>query len=134
LFLLLRYATLLALPQSLRMSALVCMPALGRWAMVTVAWLSHYARVEGGLAAPFLSHLSFIHVLCSTVVLCAALVLGFGTKGAAVAMLCGVMVVGIGWAGCRRWFGGVTGDTLGAINELTETVFLLLVPVILWLR
>ncbi|MGZ8423217.1 MAG: adenosylcobinamide-GDP ribazoletransferase [Nitrospira sp.] len=30
--------------------------------------------------------------------------------------------------GCRQWFGGVTGDLLGATNELVEILFLLLVP------
>ncbi len=133
LFLLLRYAALLALPYSLRMPALVCMPALGRWAMVTVAWLSPYARAEGGLAAPFLRHLSFIHVVCTTVVLSVALVVSFSAQGAGVSLLMGVMVVGTASAACRRWFGGVTGDTLGAINELTEVMFLMLVPAIFWL-
>jgi adenosylcobinamide-GDP ribazoletransferase len=130
--LLLRYAGLLALPQPLRMPALVCMPALGRWAMVTVAWLSPYARADGGLAAPFLSHLSFAHVVISTLVLGAALVVGFGAQGTGLMMALGTMVVGSAWAACRSWFGGVTGDTLGAMNEVTEVLFLLLVPLILW--
>jgi adenosylcobinamide-GDP ribazoletransferase len=48
------------------------------------------------------------------------------------------MVVGIGlvltvWAACRTWFGGVTGDTLGAANELIEILFLLLVPLLVLL-
>lgn len=132
--LLLRYGGLLALPQALRMPALICMPAVGRWAMVTVAWLSPYARAEGGLAAPFLSHLSSRHVVLSTLVLAAALVLGFGPQGAGIAGALGVMVVGAAWAACRSWFGGVTGDTLGATNELAETLFLVLLPLILWLR
>lgn len=132
--LLLRYAGLLALPQAVRIPALICMPALGRWAMVTVAWMSPYARAEGGLAAPFLSHLSFSHVILSTLVLSAALVMGFGPRGASATMGLGVMVVCAAWAACRRWFGGVTGDTLGAANELTEILFLLLLPLVLLLR
>jgi adenosylcobinamide-GDP ribazoletransferase len=64
--LLLRYAGLMALPQALRVPALVCMPALGRWAMVALAWTSPYARAEGGLAASFLTHLSWHHVVVST--------------------------------------------------------------------
>lgn len=128
--LLLRYAGLMALPQALRIPALFCMPAVGRWAMVSLAWFSPYARVEGGLAAPFLAHLSWVQVLLSTCVLTVALVVGFGPRGAAGVVGAGLAVVLAMWAGCREWFGGITGDTLGATNELAEILFLLLVPML----
>jgi len=41
------------------------------------------------------------------------------------------MVVVAVWAGCRLWFGGITGDTLGATNEVSEILFLLLAPLLL---
>jgi len=129
--LLLRYAALVVLPHSLRMPALLCMPAFGRWTMVTVAWLSPYARAEGGLASPFLTHLSVLHVFASTAVLAAALVIGFGMSGAVMMLGLSVTVVIGAWAGCRMWFGGITGDTLGATNELAEILFALCVPLIL---
>ena len=129
--LLLRYAGLMALPQALRLPAIICMPALGRWAMVMTAWSSPYARAEGGLAAPFLAHLSWFHVLLSTVIIALALVLGFGLLHAAVVLVTGVIVLLAVWAGCRIWFGGITGDTLGATNELVEILFLLLLPLLL---
>lgn len=132
--LLLRYGGLLALPHAVRIPALICMPAFGRWAMVTVAWMSPYARAEGGLAAPFLSHLSFSHVILSTLVLSAALVMGFGPRGAMATVGLGITVVLAARVACRRWFGGVTGDMLGAANELTEILFLLLLPLVLLLR
>ncbi len=131
--LLLRYVGLMALPQSLRVPALLCMPALGRWAMVTVAWSSPYARAEGGLAAPFLDHLSWHHVLASTSIVALALVIGFGLLPATVVLVSGVAVVLAVWAGCRTWFDGITGDTLGAANELVEILFLLFVPCLLLL-
>lgn len=129
--LILRYAGLMALPQELRVPAILCMPALGRWAMVTLAWISPYARTEGGLAAPFLAHLSWRHVVLSTVVLTAALVEGFGTVGACLILLAGALTILAGWWTCRRWFGGITGDTLGAANEVIEILFLLFVPLLL---
>jgi adenosylcobinamide-GDP ribazoletransferase len=129
--LILRYAALMALPHSLRVPVLVCMPALGRWAMVTLAWLSPYARTEGGLAAPFLIHLSLLHVLGSTFVLASALVLMLGVSGAVVILVGGSAVVVAVQAGCRSLFGGITGDTLGATNELVEILFLLVVPLLL---
>lgn len=129
--LLLRYAGLMALPQALRIPALLCMPAIGRWAMVTVAWASPYARAEGGLASSFLTHLSWRHVLVSTSVLTAGLGWGFGIADALMVLVTGSLVVLAVWAGCRSWFGGITGDTLGATNEVMEILFLLLVPLLL---
>ena len=126
--LLLRYAGLLALPQSLRLPVLVCMPALGRCAMAAVAWSSPYARSEGGLAASFLAHLSLHHVLLSSLVLAVALAVGLGFPAALATMGAGLAFVALVRTGCRQWFGGVTGDLLGATNELIEILFLLLAP------
>lgn len=128
--LMLRYAGLLALPQPLRLPVLICMPALGRWAMVAVAWSSSYARSEGGLAAPFLSHLSWHHVLVSSLVSAVALAAGLGIHAALATMGAGLVLVILVRGGCREWFGGVTGDMLGATNELIEILFLLLIPVL----
>jgi adenosylcobinamide-GDP ribazoletransferase len=128
--LMLRYAGLLALPQPLRLPVLICMPALGRWAMVAVAWSSPSARSEGGLAASFLTHLSLHHVLLSSLVLAVALTIGLGLPAALATMAAGLGSVALVRSGCRKCFGGVTGDLLGATNELIEILFLLLVPVL----
>lgn len=131
--LILRYAGLVALPEELRVPALLCMPAVGRCAMVMAAWSSPYARLEGGLAALFLTHLSWLQALASTSILALALGFAFGLKGAVVILVIVVGVVLAMWVGCRTWFGGITGDTLGATNELMEIVFLLGLPLLLLL-
>ena len=128
--LIIRYAALMALPPPLRIPTLVCMPALGRWAMVTLAWLSPYARTEGGLAAPFLVHLSWLHVVGSTLVLVSALIIGLGVPAAIVTLIgCCTVIVAV-QTSCRTLFGGITGDTLGATNEIVEILFLLFVPLL----
>jgi adenosylcobinamide-GDP ribazoletransferase len=129
--LILRYAGLMALPQSLRIPVLVCMPALGRCAMVALAWMAPYARANGGLASPFLAHLSVWHVIGSTTVLTAALVIGVGLTATVVTLIGSGLIITAVQAMCRVCFGGITGDTLGATNELVEILFLLLVPLVL---
>ena len=120
--LLLRYAGLLALPQSLRLPVLVCMPALGRWAMAAVAWSSPYAGAKDPVS--FLTHLSLHHVLLSSLVLAVALAVGLGFLPALATVGAGLALVVLVRTGCRKWFGGVTGDLLGATNELIEILFL----------
>ena len=57
---------------------LIGMPVVGRWAMVVGAFRVTYARSEGGLAQPFLAHLSWRHLCVATVTagLVLALLLG----------------------------------------------------------
>lgn len=126
--LMLRYAGLMALPHSIRFPALVCMPALGRCAMVILAWLAPSARADGGLASPFLAHLSVWHVVGSTVVLTAALLVGLGVTATGLTMMGGCLVIMAARTLCRQFLGGITGDTLGATNEIVEILFLLLIP------
>lgn len=127
----LRYAGLLALPQPIRLPVLLCLPAVGRWAMVIGAWGAPYARAEGGLAAPFLLELSWREVLCATAVVGAALLWGMGPVGALAACAAAACAARAITALACRLCGGVTGDTLGATNEAAEIAFLLLAP--LWL-
>ncbi len=130
----LRYAGLLALPSQARLPVLLCMPAVGRWAMVVAAWAVPYARAEGGLAAPFLDHLAPRHVVAATLIIGALLSMLLGFGGAVTCLVSGVALARACTGLCRRFFGGVTGDTLGATNEVVETSFLLAGPALLSLR
>ena len=126
--LLLRYAGLLALPAALRLPVLLCMPALGRWAMVSLAWASPSARRDGGLAASFLTHLSWPPVLLSSLVLAVALTIALGGSVAVATMGMGILLLALIRQRCLTLLGGVTGDVLGATNEVIEILFLLLIP------
>ncbi|MGQ0812648.1 MAG: adenosylcobinamide-GDP ribazoletransferase [Nitrospiraceae bacterium] len=132
--LILRYAALVVLPESMRMPVLLCMPAVGRWAMVVGAWGAPYARAEGGLAAPFLIHLSARHAVGATLVVSGALLWAVGWRGALASIVIGAILSRMLTSFYQRLLGGITGDTLGATNEVAEITFLIATPLLAGLR
>ena len=125
----LRYVGLSALPDVARLSILVCLPAIGRWAMVVGAIHVPYARAEGGLAQPFLQHLTNRDVLLATLLMAVPLMLAVGPVRAVVLMFAVVCLARTVVVLARRLCGGITGDMLGLINECAEVGFVLLAPV-----
>jgi adenosylcobinamide-GDP ribazoletransferase len=128
----LRYAGLNALPAGEHIALLIGMPTVGRWAMVVGAFHVTYARTEGGLAQPFLVHLSWRHLCAATVTAGLVLTLLLGPWAALCCLLIGTALVRFSTAWFHRMFGGVTGDLLGATNEVAEILFILIVPVVLF--
>lgn len=130
----LRYAGLSALPHPGHWPILICMPAVGRWAMVFGVASAPYARPEGGLGAPFFARLRLVDVVCAAAILAIALFCFLGPFGTLITLvLAGLVALSVGTLACH-FFGGLTGDTLGAVNELAETAFLLAGPLLLGLR
>lgn len=128
----LRYAGLNAMPAGEHIALLVGMPVVGRWAMVVGAFHVTYARSEGGLAQPFLAHLSWRQVWLATLTAGIALTLLLGPWSALCCLIVGTAVVRLSTAWFHHMFGGVTGDLLGATNEVAEILFILIVPVVLF--
>jgi adenosylcobinamide-GDP ribazoletransferase len=96
--------------------------ALSRAAPVLSAALLPYARGDAGLGAS-LTHAGAGRALLALVVGAAFAVGLAGWHGAILAAIALVLTL-LAAAACRRWLGGVTGDTLGAALELVETVVL----------
>ncbi|MFI5222870.1 MAG: adenosylcobinamide-GDP ribazoletransferase, partial [Nitrospirales bacterium] len=128
----LRYAGLTAMPAGEHIALLIGMPVVGRWAMVVGAFHVTYARSEGGLAQPFLAYLTWWHLCLATVTAGIVLSLLLGPWVALGCLLIGTAVVRLSTAWFHRMFGGVTGDLLGATNEVAEILFILIVPVVLF--
>jgi adenosylcobinamide-GDP ribazoletransferase len=128
----LRYAGLNALPVGEHIALLLGMPAVGRWAMVVGAFHVTYARSEGGLAQPFLAHLSWRHLCVATATAGLVLALLLGPWPALCCLLIGTALLRLSSAWFHRMFGGVTGDLLGATNEIAEILFILIVPLVLF--
>ena len=128
----LRYAGINTLPAGEHLALLMGMPVVGRWAMVVGAFHVTSARSEGGLAQPFLAYLSWWHVCLATVTAGIVLTLLLGPWLAFFCLLIGTALVRLSTVWFHRMFGGVTGDLLGATNEVAEILFILIVPAVLF--
>ena len=108
--------------------SLILMCLLSRYSLVLAIFLFPYAREEGK-AKVFIEGIKpRMFSLATAISLFCALIL-WGLKGFITFMLIVLFVILIGKFIARK-IGGMTGDTLGAINELTE-VFVLLNMLIL---
>jgi adenosylcobinamide-GDP ribazoletransferase len=107
-----------------RWRALLTAPVLSRWAMVLLGYRSKAAKA--GLGSTLIDHLSTKHVFLATFV--TLLVVAAVLRGTGVAMMAWVGVFSLASKNYfQRRLGGVTGDTFGAVGELSEaSVFVFL--------
>ncbi len=104
--------------------SLILMTVMGRNSMVWVCFRSPYARAGGGLAKPFVENLTTREMIISSA---SGLGIGLLLRG----LDGGMVFLGIGLFSLafRLFFlkklGGVTGDILGAANELSELLCLI---------
>ncbi|MDR4496339.1 MAG: adenosylcobinamide-GDP ribazoletransferase [Candidatus Scalindua sp.] len=103
---------------------LFLMCAVGRWSQILSASVSTYARDDEGTGRIIVDNLNLKHLLISS---CVPLILIFffcGMKGIFVLFI--VMVTSLIFTSfVKGKIGGMTGDTLGAVNEISELTFLL---------
>ena len=122
LLLLLKFALLVGLTNDYKNYALLFAPVAGRWSMVMGIYLSSYAREEG-LAKAFFSHKTGREIFwASLITFCLGLILFriefFYIIGIALAV--NLLLITY----LKRRIGGLTGDTLGALNEIIEVITL----------
>lgn len=117
-------------PGTAQVAALILMPTLGRWTMVGAISFFPYARPEGGLGRPFADGIKRTHLLTATVI---ALVVAWLTQGPQGLII--MAAVGLAALAAARLIasriGGMTGDTYGTINELSELTALLLMAALM---
>ncbi len=127
--LLAKYASLASLPPFSRTAALMVMPVLGRWAMVgSISWFPN-AR-SNGLGWMFKRHADRRSLLLATFTAAVVSVGIFHSAGAV--LLLGVGCAALGFSTfLSHKFHGLTGDTYGAVGEVTEVAALLLISLLL---
>ena len=112
---------------------LFLMPVFSKWAMIPVMAHSSPAR-DGGLGKMFVDGTGPRSILISSFLLLAiyavvAFFAGLQSFPAAIGFLClsvlSLYAFGLLWVClCRRKFGGLTGDTAGAVGEICDLWFL----------
>jgi adenosylcobinamide-GDP ribazoletransferase len=124
-----KYLALDQIPSGSIPYTLILMAVMGRNAIVLVCYRSPYARSEGGLAKPFTENLQGREMILSSATAFGIALLVMGMKGVAV-----FLAIGLFSLGYRTFFikklNGITGDILGAANELAELLCLLLLVIL----
>jgi adenosylcobinamide-GDP ribazoletransferase len=121
--------------------SLFLMPVISKWAMVVSMFRGKPAR-EDGMGRIFINRIGIKEIAVSTMILLTLLILPpilFSIYMPDSRYVFYAVSLITTYFFCRLWvsffnkkFGGLTGDTLGALSEMTEVVFLFMV--IMWSR
>jgi len=106
-----------------RWRVLLAAPILGRWAMVLLGYRSKAAKA--GLGSNLIDHLKTKHFLLATLLTLLLVAAIFRANGIVMMAWVAVLTIAIKSYFHRR-LGGVTGDTFGAVGELSETSVMVL--------
>jgi adenosylcobinamide-GDP ribazoletransferase len=100
------------------------MCAIGRWSQILGAGLSSYARDGSGTGKIIVENVKIRHGLISSLIPGILLFLFCGIKGIFIFFIVLIVIVLL-VSYIKKKIGGMTGDTLGAVNEVSELTVLL---------
>lgn len=125
---LIKWAILISLPNGYYSGvSLILMPVISRWTMVIAAFFGPYVQIaKEGIGKPFVENITLKEVIIATII-----ALGVSIV---LADIIGFLLIAISFMSifimviiARRILGGITGDILGAINEIIEILVLFLI-------
>jgi len=114
-----------SLPNAVSGKALVVALILSRWSMVQLTYRAPYARQEGGLGLPFKENLRKREMVIAMITSLAFSFFFFRFWGAMLWLGVGIFTL-LFQAFFGKKIGGITGDILGAVNETSEVLALIL--------
>lgn len=120
--LLLKFSLILSIPRYMLWKSLIMMSMMGRWALSYACSASTYARTDGK-ARGFIEHARLRDSLISGLFTLAIFTLLMGLKGLLFfGLSLGAVLLFIIYS--KHKINGMTGDTLGAANEIAEAIIL----------
>ena len=117
-----KFAFIASMPEAQIYKILLAMPILSRWAMTFAFCGALYPRKEGK-AKLFLEGVKVKEVVIAGVIVLAFYVWLWQLKGVMVFLLT-LLCVGMFKQYAQKKIGGMTGDTIGAVNEIAELAML----------
>jgi len=122
--LLLKFVLLAEMPLWLKDAALFFTPAIGRWSMVIAAFLGKPVRLKDSMGKLFMDYVGWREVIFASLTITVIGILLFKLYFLLLVII-GIEIVLLILKYCQKRIGGISGDILGAINEIVELSILL---------
>ncbi|GAJ03784.1 unnamed protein product, partial [marine sediment metagenome] len=130
--LLLKFVLLVEMPLFLKDAALFFIPTIGRWSIVIAAFLGKPARLKNSMGKLFMDYVGWREVIFASLTMAVIGILLFRLYFLPLVIIgTGIVLLILKYS--QKRIGGISGDILGAINEIVE-VFILLTFYILHIR
>jgi adenosylcobinamide-GDP ribazoletransferase len=117
------------MPLLLKDAALFFTPAIGRWSMVMAAFLGKPARLKNSMGKLFMDYVGWREVIFASLTMAVVGILLFKLYFLPLVIIgTGILLLILKY--CQKKIGGISGDILGAINEIVEVSILLTVCIL----
>ncbi len=128
--LLLKFILLVEMPLFIKDAVLFFTPTIGRWSMVIATFLGKPARLKNSIGKLFMDYIGWREVVFASLTMAVVGILLFKLYFLPLVIL-GTGIVLLILKYCQQKIGGISGDILGAINEIVEVFILLAICILI---